>query len=33
VPISQIHTLITGVETPVEIINEISKNNIQVLTA
>jgi DeoR/GlpR family transcriptional regulator of sugar metabolism len=33
VPISQIHTLITGVETPVEIINEISKNNIQVFTA
>jgi DeoR/GlpR family transcriptional regulator of sugar metabolism len=33
VPISQIHTIITGAETPVEIINEISKNNIQVFTA
>ncbi len=33
VPISQIHTLITGNETPVEIINEISENNIQVFTA
>jgi DeoR family transcriptional regulator, aga operon transcriptional repressor len=33
VPISQIHTLITGVETPVDIINEIGKKNIQVFTA
>jgi DeoR/GlpR family transcriptional regulator of sugar metabolism len=33
VPISQIHTLITGIETPVEIINEINRNHIQVFTA
>ncbi len=33
VPIDQIHTLITGTETPVDIINEISKKNIEVFTA
>ncbi len=33
VPISQIHTLITGMETPAEVIKEITKENIQVLTA
>jgi DeoR/GlpR family transcriptional regulator of sugar metabolism len=33
VPISQIHTLITGVETSEEIINEIVMNHIQVFTA
>jgi DeoR/GlpR family transcriptional regulator of sugar metabolism len=33
VPISQIHTLITGIETPVEILNEINRNHIHVFTA
>jgi DeoR/GlpR family transcriptional regulator of sugar metabolism len=33
VPINQIHTLVTGVETPVELLKEITKNNIHVLTA
>jgi DeoR family transcriptional regulator of aga operon len=33
VPISRINTLITGVETPAEILNEITRNNIQVFTA
>jgi len=33
VPINQIHTLVTGVETPVEQIKEIGKKNIHVLTA
>lgn len=33
VPINQIQTLITGAETPPEIVKEISKNNIRVLTA
>jgi DeoR family transcriptional regulator, aga operon transcriptional repressor len=33
VPITQIHTLITGFETPEEIISEIGKNNIQVFRA
>ena len=33
VPINQIHSLITGAETPVDIINEITRNNIEVLIA
>ncbi len=33
VPISQIHTLITGIETPLEYIKELSKKDITVLTA
>jgi DeoR family transcriptional regulator of aga operon len=33
VPIHLIHTLVTGVETPVELLKEISKENIRVLTA
>jgi DeoR family transcriptional regulator, aga operon transcriptional repressor len=33
VPIHNIHTLITGVETPAEILKEISRENIQVITA
>jgi DeoR family transcriptional regulator of aga operon len=33
VPIQQIHTLITDTGTPIEVIREISKQNIRVLTA
>jgi DeoR/GlpR family transcriptional regulator of sugar metabolism len=33
VAISQIHTIITGIETPTEVINEINRNHIHVLTA
>jgi DeoR family transcriptional regulator of aga operon len=33
VPINHIHTLITGEETPEELIKEISKNHIRVITA
>ena len=33
VPINQIHTLITGVETPEELIKEISRHHIRVITA
>jgi hypothetical protein len=33
VPISQIQTLVTGVETPAELLKEIAKQNIQVFTA
>jgi len=33
VPISQIQTLVTGVETPTELLKEIAKHNIQVFTA
>jgi DeoR family transcriptional regulator of aga operon len=32
VPITKIHTLVTGIETPVELLKEITNNNIQVLT-
>jgi DeoR/GlpR family transcriptional regulator of sugar metabolism len=32
VPINQIQTLVTGVETSAELLNEIAKHNIQVLT-
>ena len=33
VPITKIHSLVTGRETPVELLIELTKNNIQVLTA
>jgi DeoR/GlpR family transcriptional regulator of sugar metabolism len=33
VPIHRIHTLITGVETPAELLQDIAKENIQVITA
>jgi DeoR/GlpR family transcriptional regulator of sugar metabolism len=33
VPINQVHTLITGLETPADILNEIARCNIEVLTA
>lgn len=33
VPITKIHSLVTGRETPVELLKELTKNNIQVLTA
>jgi DeoR family transcriptional regulator of aga operon len=33
VPINQIHTVITGMETPEKLINELSKNHIHVITA